>query len=122
MDHTSIIKAEILQLETAFASLNLDKESAPANFINSAITSEQKQLDFRSKLESEVVSLTENSDEKVYAYQISTGENIYLHPINFKCLIDQFGDPKNMPKIIKGNILEIESYQYTEDEIGRAHV
>ena len=43
------------------------------------------------------------------------GQFLFLHSINFKCLIDQFGSPDKFPQNIRAKCLEVESYSQTLD-------
>ncbi len=46
-----------------------------------------------------------------YVYQIASGENQYLLPLNFKYLMDEFHKPELFPHVIQGRVLEIQHFQ-----------
>lgn len=52
-----------------------------------------------------------------YFYQLSDGQHIYLHPLNTKCLTNDYGSMSQCPHTIKGRIIEIE--QMTQSELIR---
>ena len=110
-DHISILKEELNQLESALTGLNLEEESDPVTFISAAIKMQEKKLSICKEVKQLPILTTEETKE--YMYQIKTGENIYLHPVNFKCLQDQFKEIKEMPKILRGRLLEAETQHLT---------
>lgn len=51
-----------------------------------------------------------------YFYQSNDAQPFFLHPLNFRMLIREFGDYSNIPVNIKGKVLEIEDIQIGESE------
>ncbi|XP_062503346.1 E3 ubiquitin-protein ligase RNF10-like isoform X2 [Corticium candelabrum] len=52
-----------------------------------------------------------------YFYQSSDGQHLYLHPINAKCLMADYGTRRDCPDVITGRIVEME--QMTQSELVR---
>ncbi|XP_031551488.1 RING finger protein 10-like [Actinia tenebrosa] len=50
-----------------------------------------------------------------YFYQAEDGQNIFLHPINARCLIKEYGSLENCPEYISAKILEMEAITQTEE-------
>eukprot|EP01127_Copromyxa_protea_P010282 TRINITY_DN249_c0_g1_i1.p1 TRINITY_DN249_c0_g1~~TRINITY_DN249_c0_g1_i1.p1 ORF type:complete len:617 (-),score=112.02 TRINITY_DN249_c0_g1_i1:113-1933(-) len=50
-----------------------------------------------------------------YFYQMDTGENVYLHPLDTTWLQREFGDPCSFPPFVEGVVLDIED-EITQDE------
>ena len=48
-------------------------------------------------------------------YQSCDGQNIFLHPVNIKCLLNHYENLGMAPKLLEAPILEIESFNVTED-------
>jgi hypothetical protein len=48
-------------------------------------------------------------------YQSSDGQNIFLHPINVKCLVSHYGKLEEAPAELTAPVVEIESFPQTED-------
>uniref|UniRef100_H2Z6N4 Uncharacterized protein n=1 Tax=Ciona savignyi TaxID=51511 RepID=H2Z6N4_CIOSA len=49
-----------------------------------------------------------------YFYQSKDGQHIYLHPINTKCLMHQYGSLENCPTEITAKIMEMEGFTMNE--------
>jgi len=49
-----------------------------------------------------------------YYHQAADGQNVFLHPLNVKCLLQQWGAHANFPPTLEGTILELE--RMTMDE------
>eukprot|EP00826_Nyctotherus_ovalis_P046301 TRINITY_DN5214_c0_g1_i3.p1 TRINITY_DN5214_c0_g1~~TRINITY_DN5214_c0_g1_i3.p1 ORF type:complete len:420 (-),score=107.99 TRINITY_DN5214_c0_g1_i3:411-1670(-) len=114
----AILKDELVQLENALAGLNLDETSEAVLFTIKAIRLQGKKLSDCEEPEPPIIApLKQNA--RLYAYQTNTGDNIYLHPVNFKCLQDQYKS-EEMPKAIKGKVLERE-VQYVTRESKRKY-
>lgn len=45
-----------------------------------------------------------------YFYQANDGQHIYLHPLNARCLIEEYGSLENSPHQITGQIIDFESF------------
>ena len=54
-------------------------------------------------------------DEGYWFYQLSDGRPVFLHSLNFRILVHQFGDPSNCPGSVMGKILQIDSVTQTEE-------
>jgi len=57
------------------------------------------------------VQLPITNDEYIYIYQVPWGDNIYLLPLDFKCLLDDYRQYEYLPKVIKAKVLEIDNYR-----------
>lgn len=53
-------------------------------------------------------------EEQTFYYQAEDGRDLFLHSINFRCLLSEFGSPQNFPHSISGKIIEMCKYQQTE--------
>lgn len=50
-----------------------------------------------------------------YFYQAEDGQHIYLHSINARCLVKQYGSLQNCPESITATIVDIEGISMTEE-------
>ncbi|XP_046840539.1 RING finger protein 10-like [Xenia sp. Carnegie-2017] len=50
-----------------------------------------------------------------YFYQAEDGQYIFLHQVNARCLIKEYGSLENCPSKITGRIVEMESHTQTEE-------
>jgi len=50
-----------------------------------------------------------------YFYQASDGQQIYIHSLNARCLVKEYGSWENCPQTVTANIVELESISMTED-------
>ncbi|XP_002736630.2 E3 ubiquitin-protein ligase RNF10-like [Saccoglossus kowalevskii] len=50
-----------------------------------------------------------------YFYQAEDGQHLYLHPVNVRCLMREYGSLANCPDTISATILETTGYSMTED-------
>ncbi|XP_005169141.1 E3 ubiquitin-protein ligase RNF10 isoform X1 [Danio rerio] len=55
-----------------------------------------------------------------YFYQAEDGQQMFLHPVNVRCLQRQYGSLENSPQTITANVVEIDGQTVTED-IRRRH-
>ncbi|KAL7884041.1 hypothetical protein AOLI_G00068110 [Acnodon oligacanthus] len=55
-----------------------------------------------------------------YFYQAEDGQQMFLHPVNVRCLLREYGSLENSPQSITAAIVEIEGHTVTE-EIRRRH-
>eukprot|EP00299_Pterocystis_sp_00344_P011069 c5108_g1_i3.p1 GENE.c5108_g1_i3~~c5108_g1_i3.p1 ORF type:complete len:506 (+),score=106.50 c5108_g1_i3:200-1717(+) len=62
----------------------------------------------------------DGEDPVVYFYQSECGRSVFLHPINFRCLLSQYSSPTSMPTTITATVLECESATIT-NEIRKRH-
>lgn len=115
---TAVLKDELAQLENALARLNLDKTSEAVLFTVIAIKLQNKKLSGCEDPELPATTPPKPSAQ-LYAYQTNTGDSIYLHPVNFKCLQDQYKS-EEMPRVIRGRVLERE-VQYVTGESKRKY-
>ncbi|XP_020899737.1 RING finger protein 10 isoform X2 [Exaiptasia diaphana] len=61
-------------------------------------------------------SFDSNQDQTYsYFYQADDGQNIFLHPINARCLIKEYGSLEKCPECISASILELEAMSQTEE-------
>ncbi|VDM19459.1 unnamed protein product [Hydatigera taeniaeformis] len=55
------------------------------------------------------VSNDTTAEDYFFYYQEVSGHDIYLHSINWRCLVEDFG-VSNLPQEIKGKVVEVETY------------
>ncbi|XP_059379946.1 E3 ubiquitin-protein ligase RNF10-like isoform X2 [Carassius carassius] len=55
-----------------------------------------------------------------YFYQAEDGQQMFLHPVNVRCLLREYGSLENSPHTITANVVEIDGQTVTE-EIRRRH-
>ena len=60
-----------------------------------------------------------NADETTeskttFFYQASDGRALFMHSINFRCLVSMYGNPQKFPHSVKAKVLEMNEYQQTE--------
>merc|ERR1712157_596912 len=61
-----------------------------------------------------------NESDQFYSYyQSQDGQNIFLHPLNIKCILYHYGELTKAPACIEGNVVEIESFVQTEEKRNR---
>eukprot|EP00058_Branchiostoma_floridae_P024095 XP_002609585.1 hypothetical protein BRAFLDRAFT_115063 [Branchiostoma floridae] len=63
----------------------------------------------------EATSLPYGAKNFFYFYQADDGQHLYLHSLNIKCLVKEYGSLENCPEIISGKIVEIDQEFMTED-------
>uniref|UniRef100_A0A669PXU6 E3 ubiquitin-protein ligase RNF10 n=1 Tax=Phasianus colchicus TaxID=9054 RepID=A0A669PXU6_PHACC len=56
-----------------------------------------------------------NSSPFYYFYQAEDGQCMYLHPVNVRCLIREYGSLEKSPEKITAAVVEIAGYSMTED-------
>lgn len=56
-----------------------------------------------------------SADNAYYFYQADDGQHIYLHSLNARCLLREYGSLENCPQKISGNIVEKEYVFVTEE-------
>lgn len=56
-----------------------------------------------------------NSSPFYYFYQAEDGQCLYLHPVNVRCLIQEYGSLENSPEKITATVVEISGHSMTED-------
>lgn len=55
-----------------------------------------------------------------YFYQAVDGQHVYLHPVNVRCLIHEYGSLERCPETITATVVEIDGFTVTE-EVRRRH-
>ncbi|XP_029474955.1 RING finger protein 10 [Rhinatrema bivittatum] len=55
-----------------------------------------------------------------YFYQAEDGQYMYLHPVNVRCLVQEYGSLENCPEKITAAVVEIDGHSVTE-EVRRRH-
>ncbi|KAG7331992.1 hypothetical protein KOW79_003826 [Hemibagrus wyckioides] len=55
-----------------------------------------------------------------YFYQAEDGQQMFLHPVNVRCLLRQYGSLENSPQSISATVVEIEGHTVNED-VRRRH-
>ncbi|XP_072271601.1 E3 ubiquitin-protein ligase RNF10 [Pyxicephalus adspersus] len=55
-----------------------------------------------------------------YFYQAVDGQHIYLHPVNVRCLVHEYGSLEQCPETITATVAEIDGFTVTE-EVRRRH-
>ncbi|XP_067406189.1 E3 ubiquitin-protein ligase RNF10 [Emydura macquarii macquarii] len=56
-----------------------------------------------------------NNSPFYYFYQAEDGQCMYLHPVNVRCLVREYGSLENSPDKITAAVVEITGYSMTED-------
>ncbi|XP_072207440.1 E3 ubiquitin-protein ligase RNF10 [Excalfactoria chinensis] len=56
-----------------------------------------------------------NSSPFYYFYQAEDGQCMYLHPVNVRCLVREYGSLEKSPEKITAAVVEIAGYSMTED-------
>eukprot|EP00899_Mesostigma_viride_P018934 jgi/Mesvir1/27041/Mv20738-RA.1 len=56
-----------------------------------------------------------------YFYQEHVGQLVFIHPLNNRCLLREFGDAASLPPQIAGTVVEMESCRVDEDCRRRYH-
>ncbi|XP_074869353.1 E3 ubiquitin-protein ligase RNF10 isoform X2 [Carettochelys insculpta] len=56
-----------------------------------------------------------NSSPFYYFYQAEDGQCMYLHPVNVRCLVREYGSLENSPEKLTAAVVEITGYSMTED-------
>ncbi|KAF4070395.1 hypothetical protein AMELA_G00285040 [Ameiurus melas] len=55
-----------------------------------------------------------------YFYQAEDGQQMFLHPVNVRCLLREYGSLENSPQSISATVVEIEGHTVNED-VRRRH-
>ncbi|KAF7694866.1 RING finger protein 10 [Silurus meridionalis] len=55
-----------------------------------------------------------------YFYQAEDGQQMFLHPVNVRCLVREYGSLENSPQSISATVVEIEGHTVNED-VRRRH-
>ncbi|XP_075687463.1 E3 ubiquitin-protein ligase RNF10 [Rhinoderma darwinii] len=55
-----------------------------------------------------------------YFYQAVDGQHVYLHPVNVRCLVHEYGSLERCPETITAAVVEIDGFTVTE-EVRRRH-
>ncbi|XP_056386214.1 RING finger protein 10 [Hyla sarda] len=55
-----------------------------------------------------------------YFYQAVDGQHVYLHPVNVRCLVHEYGSLERCPETITASVVEIDGFTVTE-EVRRRH-
>lgn len=55
-----------------------------------------------------------------YFYQAVDGQHVYLHPVNVRCLVHEYGSLERCPETITATVVEIDGFTVTE-EVRRRH-
>ncbi|KAM4053032.1 E3 ubiquitin-protein ligase RNF10 [Anomaloglossus baeobatrachus] len=50
-----------------------------------------------------------------YFYQAVDGQHVYLHPVNVRCLVYEYGSLERCPETITANVVEIDGFTVTEE-------
>lgn len=53
--------------------------------------------------------------DSCYFYQANDGQNIFIHPLNYRCLIEEYGSMGGGPLEITGQIIDFECFTMTKD-------
>ncbi|XP_075071139.1 E3 ubiquitin-protein ligase RNF10 isoform X2 [Mixophyes fleayi] len=55
-----------------------------------------------------------------YFYQAVDGQHVYLHPVNVRCLVHEYGSLERCPETITASVVEIDGFTVSED-VRRRH-
>lgn len=50
-----------------------------------------------------------------YFYQAEDGQHMFLHPVNVRCLVKEYGSLENCPECITAEVVETEGFSMTEE-------
>ncbi|XP_040272434.1 RING finger protein 10 [Bufo bufo] len=89
-----------------------DCDLAPAD--DSTITSDSHQEEVPSE------SGQLGNPHYYYFYQAVDGQHVYLHPVNVRCLVHEYGSLERCPETITATVVEIDGFTVTED-VRRRH-
>ncbi|XP_075754194.1 E3 ubiquitin-protein ligase RNF10 isoform X2 [Pelodiscus sinensis] len=95
---------EISEVDTRkLADVNASKETSPSDskYQESNVTTSSGRLS--------------NSSPFYYFYQAEDGQCMYLHPVNVRCLVREYGSLENSPEKLTAAVVEITGYSMTED-------
>lgn len=56
-----------------------------------------------------------SSEGGYWFYQLSDGRPVFLHSLNFRIMMHQYGSPSRCPALVEGKVLEIDSITQTEE-------
>lgn len=56
-----------------------------------------------------------NSSPCYYFYQAEDGQHMFLHPVNVRCLVREYGSLEQSPEKISATVVEIAGYSMSED-------
>ncbi|XP_077164923.1 E3 ubiquitin-protein ligase RNF10 [Paroedura picta] len=68
-----------------------------------------------SQLPSACSSDRPSSSPCYYFYQAEDGQCLYLHPVNVRCLVQEYGSLEKSPETITATVVEISGHSMTED-------
>lgn len=54
-------------------------------------------------------------DNAFYFYQAADGQHIYMHAVNIRCLVKQYGSLRDCPDTVTATVVELESVSMDED-------
>ncbi|KAL5477138.1 hypothetical protein EMCRGX_G023887 [Ephydatia muelleri] len=66
-------------------------------------------------VETEIVRSISSPGDFVFFYQASDGQHLYLHPVNAKCMIRQYGSLENGPEEIEAQLVQMDQMSMTEE-------
>ncbi|XP_065423920.1 E3 ubiquitin-protein ligase RNF10 isoform X6 [Chrysemys picta bellii] len=95
---------EVAEVDTeAVPDVNATKETNPSesNYQESKVTANSGRLS--------------NNSPFYYFYQAEDGQCMYLHPVNVRCLVREYGSLENSPEKLTAAVVEITGYSMTED-------
>uniref|UniRef100_A0A674JDV1 E3 ubiquitin-protein ligase RNF10 n=1 Tax=Terrapene triunguis TaxID=2587831 RepID=A0A674JDV1_9SAUR len=96
-------KEEVAEVDTeAVPDVNATKETNPSesNYQESKVTANSGRL---------------SNSPFYYFYQAEDGQCMYLHPVNVRCLVREYGSLENSPEKLTAAVVEITGYSMTED-------
>ncbi|TFK01104.1 RING finger protein 10 [Platysternon megacephalum] len=95
---------EVPEVDTeAVPDVNATKETSPSesNYQESKVAANSGRLS--------------NNSPFYYFYQAEDGQCMYLHPVNVRCLVREYGSLENSPEKLTAAVVEITGYSMTED-------
>ncbi|CAG9328155.1 unnamed protein product [Blepharisma stoltei] len=117
LDERSILEDQKSQLE---ACLVKTEDSFERSAIEKALEYVGKEIESSHANTNDTRNTEEplrNPSKYYYLYQISDGQPYFLHPLNVKMMLKEYGNFENFPVKITGKVLEIEDTFITEFEI-----
>ncbi|EKX47167.1 hypothetical protein GUITHDRAFT_137758 [Guillardia theta CCMP2712] len=66
------------------------------------------------------VNISKSESDRViegihFFYQSSEGQKVFLHPVNMRCLLEEYGSYLHLPHSIKANVIEIERFTQNDE-------
>lgn len=93
------------------------RQSPPADVLPDSLPVEEaaEYLEMPVVTEDQQSKKRQFNDNAFYFYQASDGQHIYLHALNARCLVKEYGSLSNCPETITANIVQMENIFMSEE-------